>query len=76
MSETKSNGSMSKSRKLDPRGEFPEVPLMKAVFAHLSYGLLFVFAHVLDFLRKLGLKSDPYAKALQSEVTVHCDHAI
>ena len=82
MSEAKSKGSgstngyTSKSRKLDPREEFPEAPLMKAVFTHLSYGLLILIGHVLDFLRKVGLKSDSYAKALRSEVTVHCDHAI
>ncbi|CAI8015603.1 Serine palmitoyltransferase 2, partial [Geodia barretti] len=73
-SEAMSNGSAG-SRPPDmtnpgrPRAQesFPEPPLMKAVFTHLSYGILILLGHVCDFLRKLGMKRDPYTEALKNE---------
>ena len=54
---------------------FPEPPLMKAVFTHLGYGIMILLGHILDFLRRLGLKSDPYSKALKNEVLAGKVHA-
>ena len=51
-----------------PKESFPEPPLMKAVFTHLGYGIMILLGHILDFLRRLGLKSDPYGEALKTEV--------
>ena len=42
---------------------------MKAVFTHLSYGILILLGHVCDFLRKLGMKRDPYTEALKNEAS-------
>lgn len=52
-----------------PKESFPDPPLLKAVFTHLGYGILIIIGHVIDFLRKLGLKSDPYTEALKNEVS-------
>ena len=42
---------------------------MKAMFTHLGYGILILLGHVGDFLRKLGMKRDPYAEALKNEAS-------
>ena len=80
MTETKPDGStsavrepaMSKPARSRAHESFPEPPLMKAVLTHLGYGILILLGHVWDFLRGLGLKRDPYAEALMSEVRSHC----
>ena len=59
---------MGKVPRRTPKELFPDPPLLKAVFTHLGYGILIIIGHVLDFLRKLGLKSDPYTEALKNEV--------
>ena len=59
---------MTKSGRPRAHESFPEPPLVKAVFTHLGYGMLIILGHVLDFLRKLGLKRDLYTEALKNEV--------
>lgn len=55
-------------RKRVPKETFPDPPLLKAVFTHLGYGIMILLGHVIDFLRKLGLKSDPYTESMKNEV--------
>lgn len=54
--------------KRTPKEEFPDPPLVKAVLTHLGYGILIILGHITDFLRRLGLISDPYSKAMKREV--------
>lgn len=56
--------------KRTPKEEFPDPPLVKAVLTHLGYGIMIILGHIIDFLRRLGLKSDPYSKAMQKEVCI------
>ena len=76
MTDTMSKGSaggcaptMAKPGRPRAQESFTEPPLMKAVFTHLSYGILILLGHVWDFLRKLGLKHDPYTEALKNEAS-------
>ena len=65
----KSKPAMSKPGRPRARESFPEPPLMKAVLTHLEYGILIILGHVWDFLRRLGLKRDPYTEALKNEAS-------
>lgn len=62
------HGSTTSKPERRAKESFPDPPLMKAVLTHLGYGIMIIFGHILDFLRKLGLISDPYSKALKNEV--------
>ena len=76
MAETKSfsvpngqaTGVAKTPRRKMPKENFPDPPLLKAVFTHLGYGIMILLGHVIDFLRKLGLKSDPYTESMKNEV--------
>lgn len=61
---------MAKTPKKMPKETFPDPPLLKAVFTHLGYGIMIILGHVIDFLRKLGLKSDPYTESMKNEVRI------
>ena len=41
-----------------PKESFPPPPLFDAVCTYISYGLVIIFGHIADFMRRLGLRSD------------------
>ena len=77
MSETKSvnvpNGASNgqaagKPPRRIPKESFPDPPLLKAILTHLSYGIMTILGHIIDVLRKLGLRSDPDTKSMKNKV--------
>ena len=54
-----------------PKETFQEPPLFEAVFTYISYGLLIIVGHIIDFLRRVGLKSSGpgYTEALRKDVS-------
>ena len=54
-----------------PKERFQEPPLLEAVFTYISYGLLIIVGHIMDFLRRVGLKSSGpgYTEALKKDVS-------
>ena len=55
-----------------PKESFQEPPMLEAVFTYISYGLLIIMGHIIDFLRRCGLKSSGpgYTEALKKEVSL------
>ena len=48
----------TKQPKFTPRESFEPPPLLHAVLTYISYAILFIFGHIADFLRRLGIKKD------------------
>ena len=50
-----------------PKEVFEEPPLFRAVMTYISYGLLILIGHVVDFLRRIGVVKD--TDALRKDVS-------
>lgn len=51
---------------------FEETPLLIAVLTYLGYGILIVFGHMRDWLRRWGWEKVPVAAEPVSEVNAKC----
>ena len=49
---------------------FEETPLLVAVITYISYGILIIFGHIRELLRKCNIERVPFASEYLAEVNL------
>jgi len=66
------NGSSMPPKKLQPDIKHiessEETPMLVAIITYISYGILIIFGHIHDFLRKCNIEKVPVASEYLAEV--------